>query len=74
MLTLVCVSDTHGRQAETVIPDGDVLVHAGDNTLHGELGDVEEFDRWLDRHRFRRDPDGYLRGLEAKLNHSGLSP
>jgi predicted phosphohydrolase len=47
MLTLVCVSDTHGRHAETVVPDGDVLVHAGDVTLHGELGDVEEFDHWL---------------------------
>lgn len=30
--------------------------------------------RRVDRHRFRRDPDGYLRGLEAKLNQSGLPP
>lgn len=28
--------------------------------------------RRVDRHRFRRDPDGYLRGLEAKLNQSAL--
>ena len=30
--------------------------------------------RRVDRHRFRRDPDGYLRGLEAKLNQSALPP
>jgi len=30
--------------------------------------------RRVDRHRFRRDPDGYLRGLEARLNQSALPP
>jgi hypothetical protein len=30
--------------------------------------------RRVDRHRFRRDPDGYLRDLEAKLNQPGLPP
>jgi hypothetical protein len=28
--------------------------------------------RELDRHWFLRDPEGYLRGLEAKLNQSAL--
>jgi hypothetical protein len=30
--------------------------------------------RRVDRHRFRRDPDGYLRSLEDKLNQSTLPP
>ena len=30
--------------------------------------------RRVDRHRFRRDPDGYLRDLEARLNQSALPP
>ncbi len=47
MITIVCVSDTHGYHTETAIPPGDILVHAGDLTRHGELADVEEFDRWL---------------------------
>ena len=34
-------------------------------------GEREERRR-VDRHRFRRDPDGDLRGPEAKLNQSGL--
>jgi hypothetical protein len=34
----VCVSDTHGRHGKTVVPPGDLLVHAGDVTRHGRLG------------------------------------
>jgi predicted phosphohydrolase len=29
------------------VPDGDILIHAGDLTSHGDLEDVESFDRWL---------------------------
>lgn len=47
MPRIVCVSDTHSYHDQTVIPNGDILVHAGDITRHGELEDVESFDRWL---------------------------
>lgn len=40
--------------------------------LRAEL--EERRQRRVDRHRFRRDPEGYLRGLEAKLNQSALPP
>src|SRR5262249_18296350 len=46
-MRIVCVSDTHGYHTLTEVPDGDVLVHAGDLCRHGGLEDVEEFDRWL---------------------------
>ena len=46
-MRIVCVSDTHGYHRRTEVPDGDVLVHAGDLTGDGWLSDVEEFDRWL---------------------------
>ncbi len=46
-MRIVCVSDTHARHHLTVVPDGDVLVHAGDITRRGKLEDVESFDRWL---------------------------
>src|SRR5688572_12728454 len=29
-MRIVCVSDTHSYHARTVVPDGDILVHAGD--------------------------------------------
>jgi Icc-related predicted phosphoesterase len=44
---IVCISDTHGRHRFSDVPDGDILVHTGDLTLHGSLEDVEEFNRWL---------------------------
>lgn len=46
-MKIVCISDTHAKHYLTQVPDGDVLVHAGDLTRHGALNDVEEFDRWL---------------------------
>lgn len=46
-MRIVFVSDTHGRHQHTRVPDGDVLVHAGDVTLDGSLEGVEDFDRWL---------------------------
>ena len=46
-MRIVCVSDTHGYHRRTVVPDGDILVHAGDVTSHGTLEDVEFFNAWL---------------------------
>ncbi len=46
-MRIVFVSDTHGRHQYTTVPDGDILVHAGDLTLDGSLEGVEAFDRWL---------------------------
>lgn len=48
-MRIVCVSDTHGYHELTHVPDGDILVHAGDVCRHGGLEDVEEFNRWLGR-------------------------
>lgn len=47
MLTIVCVSDTHGRHRELAVPNGDVLLFAGDLSNHGSPEDVSEFDDWL---------------------------
>jgi Icc-related predicted phosphoesterase len=46
-LRLVCLSDTHGRHAELVVPAGDVLVHAGDFTSRGREREVADFGEWL---------------------------
>ena len=34
-MQIVCISDTHCQEADLVIPDGDMLIHAGDLTLRG---------------------------------------
>lgn len=45
----VCMSDTHSliQNIKFDVPDGDVLLHAGDFTKCGESSEVQEFDRWL---------------------------
>jgi predicted phosphohydrolase len=46
-MRIVCVSDTHGRHQFSEVPAGDILIHAGDVTLHGSLANAEEFNSWL---------------------------
>lgn len=44
---LVLISDTHCRHASVAVPPGDVLLHAGDITDHGEPDVVQSFNAWL---------------------------
>jgi predicted phosphodiesterase len=46
-LRLILISDTHSQHAQVAVPDGDVLIHAGDITDHGELETVRDFNAWL---------------------------
>jgi len=44
----VCISDTHESKIQLdFIPDGDVLLHAGDFTYKGGPSAVKEFNDWL---------------------------
>jgi Icc-related predicted phosphoesterase len=49
-LTVVAISDTHGRHdmMKHPVPDGDVLIHAGDFTGRGLMSEAIEFAEWLD--------------------------
>lgn len=47
-MRIVAISDTHARhRAIPEVPEGDVLVHAGDMTSVGEPEHVIEFNAWL---------------------------
>lgn len=46
-MKIVAFSDTHGRRPWFNIPNGDVLVFAGDMTLHGSLDEVVKFNEFL---------------------------
>lgn len=48
-MRLVLISDSHGLHDHVHVPDGDVLVHAGDFTKVGELDEVERFAAFLGR-------------------------
>lgn len=47
MLTVVGISDTHGRHALVHPPAGDVLVVAGDITSFGTMLELVDFNDWL---------------------------
>eukprot|EP00854_Cymbomonas_tetramitiformis_P017349 gene17349-20646_t len=44
---VVCISDTHGLHRSLNVPDGDILIHAGDFTKFGEKNDAVDFNEWL---------------------------
>ena len=44
---VVCISDTHNRFRELSIPEGDILIHAGDVTRRGYLDELKDFNQWL---------------------------
>jgi predicted phosphodiesterase len=46
-MRIVCVSDTHGRHGDIDVPDGDLLIHAGDATMAGRPDELAPFDAWL---------------------------
>lgn len=46
-MRLIAFSDTHGRHEKLEVPDGDILLFAGDLTSGGGIEDVETFDAFL---------------------------
>jgi len=46
-MRLVCLSDTHEQGRRVVVPDGDVLVHAGDLTFRGAPEAIAREAAWL---------------------------
>ncbi len=48
-MRIVCISDTHlaHQEGDLGIPDGDLLIHAGDGTFEGTLAEVADFLKWL---------------------------
>jgi Icc-related predicted phosphoesterase len=53
---IVCISDTHGQHAKLSVPDGDILIHAGDFSAFGDTPiEVIDFNRWLGTlpHRYK---------------------
>ena len=47
MPRIVCLSDTHNCNEQIAIPDGDILIHAGDSTIKGTDQEVIEFIYWF---------------------------
>ena len=46
-MKIICISDTHNLHKDLKIPDGDILIHAGDMTCVGGIDEIKEFNQWL---------------------------
>jgi predicted phosphodiesterase len=47
MPRIVLLSDTHNCNEQISIPEGDVLIHAGDATNRGQIDEINLFDSWF---------------------------
>ncbi len=48
-MKVVCISDTHSRHTGLAVPEGDLLIHAGDISEQGYPAEVIGFLRWFSR-------------------------
>lgn len=46
-MRIVCISDTHNKHRQCNIPEGDLLIHAGDISSRGRIEEIIEFDQWM---------------------------
>lgn len=47
MPKIVCISDTHNLYGQIRVPDGDILIHAGDATNGGTIEEIKSFNCWF---------------------------
>jgi len=46
-MKIVCISDTHGFHNKVLLPEGDILIFAGDMSKVGLVHQIKYFDEWL---------------------------
>ena len=57
-IKVVCISDTHSKTPATRIPDGDLLIHAGDLTDIGTVSEIQKQIDWLNTLHRKSTTDG----------------
>ena len=46
-MKIICISDTHRKHHKIEMPEGDILIHAGDFTRYSKAFEIESFNEWL---------------------------
>jgi len=67
-MKIVCISDTHCNLRKVKLPDGDILVHAGDALSRGTLTEFMKFVNELDKLRAK-----YLHIIYVPGNHDMIT-
>lgn len=47
MTRIVAISDTHNKHSQVVVPECDILIHAGDFSMGGRASEVKSFLDWF---------------------------
>ena len=47
-MRIVCISDTHGQHEKLRLPEGDIIIHAGDVSSRGSQFEITQFLSWFD--------------------------
>ncbi len=46
-MKLICISDTHGKHKDLILPKGDMIIHAGDVSSRGSEFEIKTFLNWF---------------------------
>lgn len=52
-IKIVVISDTHTYHDRITLPEGDMLIHAGDFSFTGNPYELESFNNWFDKQDFK---------------------
>jgi Icc-related predicted phosphoesterase len=52
-MKIVFISDTHGQHENLVLPEGDMIIHAGDVSKRGGMAEMENFLNWYESLPFK---------------------
>ena len=76
VVRIVLISDTHNKHKMLELPEGDILIHAGDFTNDGTEEEIREFDTWLASLDYQYKivvPGNHDKGMEAKAKQESES-
>ena len=68
VVRIVLISDTHNKHKMLELPEGDILIHAGDFTNDGTEEEIREFDAWLASLDYQHKilvPGNHDKGMDA---------
>jgi Icc-related predicted phosphoesterase len=50
-MKIICISDTHEKESLVNLPEGDILIHAGDMTMRGDIPALSKVANWFGKQK-----------------------
>ena len=52
-IKITCISDTHTKTKDLILPEGDILIHCGDFSMYGRRKEILAFNDFLKKQNFK---------------------